>query len=733
MRLNVIKKFFGRLTGSRMRVVFLVYEFDRDIAGGIGRVINGLSKELGKLIDLYIYHITFHNENSPDYYKSGTLYKLEDGAADKIYQNRFILTDVPLWEKFRFDIFQMYNYQEEIVEIVDYIKTHHPKSKFLLSCHYILKYETGTRKVYPKNLLYEEYLYRNMDHFHVLNKTSEKILHEYYSDIIKNKPVSIIPNGISEKEFEEKNPGFIDELMKKYDFKNKKIVLCLTRWCHGKGIEFLVDAIPAVLSQDENVLFIIAGKKENSWEKDGSDYVKLIEQKLENFSDNVITLGWLDDMKRNSLMSIADIWVFPSELEYFPYSVLEPMIKSIPIITSEFNGARDIISDKKECLMHSPRNSAELSGNIISLLNDNKMRKTLSENAYKRASREYQWPAIARSYKNLYKKCMRSKDRSGISFLNQESLLPVKEYDAIINWNLTMNCNFSCVYCNNKNEAHEGSGRFESTDKEKRLKNLKWEEDRIKYPDTRMTINPDFDFEKLASVLDRTGKTFKIRLLGGEPFVYPNFIDLCQTLTRKHYIDVESNFTSVLVKKFCDTVDPGRVQDIRVALHIEELEKNGLVGRFFENFEYCKTRGFNIIPIVVVYPGIINKIVNYRDCMLEDGIKLYMHPFVGYYNGKEYPASYTKKEIVSLNLDLELISFLRITKSQPCSAGKSSFVAFPSGDIFPCYQLDKKIGNLNSEIKPFDRIINCPFDKCSCDPKIMNKKLFDKTVNVHSG
>lgn len=732
MKENIVKKLIRRLFA--LKVVFLVYEFDKDIAGGLGRVINGLSRSLGKIIDLYVYHISFWNENTADYYKLGTLYSLKKGDVKELYKNKFKIVDLYLWKSKRFNIIHVFNYNDEIVEIVDFIKTQNPKSKFVFSCHYILKYEMGTRKVFPGNLLIEKYLYRNMDHFHVLNKTSENILLDCYPGIIKNTRVSVIPNGVAEKEFERTDPDFIAEIKNKPALDNKKIILCVTRWCHGKGIEFLADAIPAVAAREENVLFIIAGKKENSWEKEGVKYVKSIEEKLERLSGYVLVLGWLNNEQRNSLMELSDIWVFPSELEYFPYGILEPMIKKIPIITSKFRGAEDIITDNKECLMYPPENSTELSEKIITLLNDNNLGKSLAGNAYSRAAKEYEWNNIALRYKTMYEKCMEIKSaRSISSYSNRESIKPVLPYDAILNWNLTMSCNFHCVYCNNKNLAYKPAGFFESMKIGKWLKNRKWDRDRLRYHDKQLTNKPDFDVQKMISVLDGTGKTYKVRMLGGEPFTYPRFVNLCREITRKHYIDVESNLTTGLVREFCDAIDPGRVQEIIAAFHIEELEKNKWIEQFIENYFYCKNKGFNITAIIVVYPQIIRKVIYYRDFLMGIGIKIYMHPFVGYHNGKEYPSSYTKKEKVKLNLDLESISFMRKTKGELCSAGMSSYIALPSGDVFPCYQIDRKIGNLNEGIDALERLISCPFDKCSCDPKIMDKILFERTILNRKG
>lgn len=303
------------------------------------------------------------------------------------------------------------------------------------------------------------------------------------------------------------------------------------------------------------------------------------------------------------------------------------------------------------------------------------------------------------------------------------------KYEFLMNWNLTLTCNINCIYCVNKKRPSKMLNLFQCTRIGIFLTNMIWKKviKNIKYLRPPKTI----DIKKTVSLLSKFGKPMKIKLSGGEPFLYPHFIKICKELSRVHYIGLDSNFTTNRVKLFCDTIDPKRVDLIRAALHIEELEKNKLINRFIDNVLYCKTKGFNIETLIVGYPPVLEKIHKYKEMLETKGLPFYVQPFSGHYNGKKYPEAYSQEEIEKYNLNLPYTSYNRNTKNQPCTAGYRFFVVYPSGNIHPCYQIHKKLGNIYQDFKPFDTIIKCPFDICICEPRTMNQELFDEIIKEY--
>ena len=88
-----------------------------------------------------------------------------------------------------------------------------------------------------------------------------------------------------------------------------------------------------------------------------------------------------------------------------------------------------------------------------------------------------------------------------------------------------------------------------------------------------------------------TGKTWLIHITGGEPTVYPGFVDLCRRLQTRHYLSLNSNLSQDCVDEFAASVDPARVHFINAALHLEERQKKCELDAFIERGASLARRG----------------------------------------------------------------------------------------------------------------------------------------------
>ena len=58
------------------------------------------------------------------------------------------------------------------------------------------------------------------------------------------------------------------------------------------------------------------------------------------------------------------------------------------------------------------------------------------------------------------------------------------------------------------------------------------------------------------SAFDASGAVWSIYLTGGEPSIYPDFVELSRTLTANHYISINSNLTRPSLLKFAEESIP---------------------------------------------------------------------------------------------------------------------------------------------------------------------------------
>lgn len=120
----------------------------------------------------------------------------------------------------------------------------------------------------------------------------------------------------------------------------------------------------------------------------------------------------------------------------------------------------------------------------------------------------------------------------------------INKFDVSFDWHLTNNCNFNCVYC------HPQIKRVLNT----RLKKI-------------------FSNEDILTSFNNLGKTCHISMSGGEPFLFPDFVNFCKEITKNHYISINTNLSIPNVKDFVESIDPKRVLGIYAAMHVLERER----------------------------------------------------------------------------------------------------------------------------------------------------------------
>ena len=273
-----------------------------------------------------------------------------------------------------------------------------------------------------------------------------------------------------------------------------------------------------------------------------------------------------------------------------------------------------------------------------------------------------------------------------------------QHYDAWLHWNVTSQCNFDCTYCFGK------------------------------IPVSKVDINI-INIDKLIKTLDKTGKVFRVSFTGGEPFLIPNIIEACAELTKKHYVSFNTNLVLPAVKKFADVINPDRVLNVHASLHIEELEIRRLIDTFVSNFKLLADRGFNIYAEAVAWPGSDANIEKYRRLMTGLGIEFGYAPFVGKLNNSDFPDSYKAEDLENYNLSKEQIQWYK-QKDEVCNAAFNAGVVFSNGDIYPCFQIKEKMGNVYEEINFNSELTICPAKRCACPLNKYDEYLFEKASSA---
>ena len=110
-----------------------------------------------------------------------------------------------------------------------------------------------------------------------------------------------------------------------------------------------------------------------------NEYYKLLNRMVSDNKDDdrVIFLGEIKYPEIISIYRSASLYVLPSKVENFPFTVLEAMSEGLPVIGSNSTGCAEAIGDNG--LLFDPSNVDELAEKMEQLLLDDKLRIELIE------------------------------------------------------------------------------------------------------------------------------------------------------------------------------------------------------------------------------------------------------------------------------------------------------------------------------------------------------------------
>ena len=103
--------------------------------------------------------------------------------------------------------------------------------------------------------------------------------------------------------------------------------------------------------------------------------------------------GWIEQEDLPTVYSLADVFLYPSNVEAFPIPITEAMACGTPIITSNANGLVEIVG---EAALHvDPNDHEEIAAALQRVLSDAQLREELSQKGTGRA-RMFSWDRCAR-------------------------------------------------------------------------------------------------------------------------------------------------------------------------------------------------------------------------------------------------------------------------------------------------------------------------------------------------
>ena len=253
-------------------------------------------------------------------------------------------------------------------------------------------------------------------------------------------------------------------------------------------------------------------------------------------------------------------------------------------------------------------------------------------------------------------------------------------------WNMLYSCNYRCPYC-----FFEG----------------KWEE----YGKRTVFLSVEQWMGHWKRIYERYGSCALV-ITGGEPFVYPDFIQLIKEISAIHYpINISSNASGDL-SKFVSVINPERVS-VTLSFHPEY----NTIEEIIKKKRFLELNGFrNEFINLCVYPPYTIRLKEYIETAHNSNETLKVIPFIGSYNGHQYPESYSLNEKELLGLDTTWKKNVE-RKGTLCAAGQKSALIFPDGKVARCGQIGERflLGNIFDEsFELLDAPMHCDAEMCPC-------------------
>jgi glycosyltransferase involved in cell wall biosynthesis len=169
--------------------------------------------------------------------------------------------------------------------------------------------------------------------------------------------------------------------------------LCTGRAGVSKGVEYLVDAIPAIAEAVPDSRLVLMLSKKDRYGKIVSRIKKL------GMTDNVVFLE-----PRKSAAEVAgvirscDVVVVPSLSEGFGFNAVEAQACGVPVVSTTAGSLPEVV---KGGLLVPPRNSAAIAKAVIKIFKDKGLAKELGSAGSKHA-KTFTWERAVKEYLKLY-------------------------------------------------------------------------------------------------------------------------------------------------------------------------------------------------------------------------------------------------------------------------------------------------------------------------------------------
>jgi glycosyltransferase involved in cell wall biosynthesis len=264
----------------------------------------------------------------------------------------------------------------------------HLKIPLVVTCHGQLRFDNLAKDLFERiyNKMVGSKLLKKTDKVITLSDSDRRYLHSLGVPLEK---IRVIPSGVdlARYNFELSNPR------KRFRFEEKQVVLFVGPLLKRKGPQLLVKAIPFIIKEQPDVVFVFVGKGNFKEEAEKLSW-KLNVEKYVCFTD------YIPDNQLRYLYQRSDLVVLPSISEGFPYTILDALAFSKPVVSTLIPCFEEYLSGS--ALLVPPEDFKALAYAVTSLLSNEKLARNVGQRGHRLIETCFRWDLVVEKVLDVY-------------------------------------------------------------------------------------------------------------------------------------------------------------------------------------------------------------------------------------------------------------------------------------------------------------------------------------------
>ena len=250
----------------------------------------------------------------------------------------------------------------------------------------------------------------------VLAYTGRRILEERYD--IDPRKIEVILHGVPDVPLRSSR-----HFKRRMGLGDRMVLSSFGLLSRGKGIEYVIDALPSIFAQHPNAVYLLLGETHPEVKRrEGETYRESLWQRVEQLGlgDRVRFIDhYMHDEEVVEYLEATDVYVSPSlDPDQIVSGTLSYAVACGRVVVATASAyARELLADGRGITVPF-RSSASIATAVLSVLSDPQLRSSIETTAY-RFGRAMTWPRVARGYQHTFAAAM---DRKAIALGRSASL-----------------------------------------------------------------------------------------------------------------------------------------------------------------------------------------------------------------------------------------------------------------------------------------------------------------------